>query len=62
MVRVYCTNPVAAEQEPQRLELSDVHGCGLETVAQVSGELSSQVVFSLLVTEKKKIKSVVTKL
>lgn len=31
---------VAAEQKPQRLEVAEIYGCGLETVAQMSGQLS----------------------
>lgn len=43
-------HPVTAEQEPQRLQLTDVHRRGLEAVAEVSGKLSAYAVLGLLVS------------
>lgn len=46
------TNLVAAKQEPQWLELTDVHRCGLEAKAQMSGDFPAYAVHGLLVTAK----------
>lgn len=35
---VLSTNPVTAEQEPERLQLTDIHGCGLKAVTKMPGE------------------------
>lgn len=44
------TDPLTAEQEPQRLELADIHGGGLQAEAEVSGELPAQALLCLLIT------------
>lgn len=37
---LYFPNLVTAEQKPQRLEVAEIYRCGLETVAQMSGQFS----------------------
>lgn len=41
------TDPVAGEQEPEGLQLAEVHGGGLEAEPQVSGQLPAQTLLHL---------------
>lgn len=50
MVKLITTDPVTTEQEPQWLQLSDIHRGGLEAVTKMSGEVVTYAVLGLLVT------------